>query len=213
MRIDIKKLRKNFADKQIFSIDAFSFESGLIHGIIGANGTGKTTLLRILSGVEPHYQGDVFYDEKRLEIALQKNITFLSQSPYMMNRTVLENIAYPLKIRKIPKSVISDKAEEAMKLMKVKDLSHRNATSLSTGETQKVALARALIIEPKLLLLDEPTANIDPESMLIIEEVLQKYNELTECTIISVTHNVEQAKRFCQKIIKMADGDVKEWVI
>ena len=213
MKIDIIKLQKRYADKLIFNIDAFSFESGLIHGIIGANGTGKTTLLRILSGVEPNFQGDVLYDEKQMDNTQQKNITFLSQSPYMMNRTVFENIAYPLKIRKIPKVVIAEKTEALMKLMKVSDLAQRNATSLSTGETQKVALARALIIEPKLLLLDEPTANIDPDSMLIIEEVLQKYNAQTECTIISVTHNVEQAKRFCQKIIKMADGDVKDWTI
>lgn len=213
MRIDIQKVQKSYADKQIFSIDAFSFERGLIHGIIGANGTGKTTLLRILSGVEPHYQGDVLYDKKRMTHTLQKNITFLSQSPYMMNRTVFENIAYPLKIRKIPKAVITEKADAVMTLMKINDLAHRNATSLSTGETQKVALARALIIEPKLLLLDEPTANIDPESMLIIEDVLQKYNTQTKCTIISVTHNVEQAKRFCHRIIKMAEGGVQVWEI
>lgn len=213
MRIDINKLQKNYVGKQIFSIDTFSFESGLIHGIIGANGTGKTTLLRILSGIEPHYQGDVFYDMKQMESKLQKNITFLSQSPYMMNRTVLENIAYPLKIRGVSKTTLLEKVETAMKIMQVSSLAQRNATSLSTGETQKVALARALIIEPKLLLLDEPTANIDPESMLIIEDVLQKYNAQTKCTIISVTHNVEQAKRFCHKIIKMADGNVKEWVI
>jgi tungstate transport system ATP-binding protein len=212
MRVDIKNLTKKFAQKSILNQEAYTFKSGNIYGIIGPNGVGKTTLLRILSGIDKQFDGDILYNNNTIDSKLQKSITLLSQNPYMLNRTVFENIVYPLKVRKTSKvvddSLMNEKVKEVLSLLKIESLANQNALLLSTGETQKVALARALVFEPKLLLLDEPTANIDPESMIVIEEVLQKYNEKHRCTIIAVTHNIEQASRFCTEVVKMTNGEL-----
>jgi tungstate transport system ATP-binding protein len=210
MRVELKNLNKKYAKKQILNLDAYTFESGKIYGIIGPNGAGKTTLLRMISGLDKSYEGSIVYNYDSLHEEIQKYVTLLSQHPYMMNRTVFDNIIYPLKVRKSTKEsstiLMQKKVVDIMSLLKIESLASQNALQLSTGETQKVALARALVFEPKLLLLDEPTANIDPESMLVIEDVLKRYNKEHLCTIIAVTHNIEQASRFCTDVVKMSDG-------
>lgn len=208
MNIKLQFLNKNFNEKNIFNIKIYEFKSANIHGIVGPNGGGKTTLLRIIAALDEDFTGIVSYDNSKYTQDLAQNITYLSQSPYMLSRSVYENIAYPLKIRKYSKIEIDKKVKEMLKLLNIEYLSDKKAIKLSAGEKQKVSLARGLIFDPDLVLLDEPTANIDPETVEIIENVIENYQKKTKSTIIIVTHNLSQALRFCDTISVLKNKEI-----
>jgi len=210
MKIKLQFLNKNFNNKTILSIRNYEFESGKIHGIIGPNGCGKTTLLRIIGGLDKSFSGEILYDDFEYNKDFEKMITYLSQNPYMLNRTVYENIAYPLKIRKYSKEEIKDKVNKMLDRLNIQELSEKKAVKLSAGEKQKVSLARGLVFNPKLILLDEPTANIDPNTVELIENILIDYQRLTKATILIVTHNLSQALRACNNIVILKNNDLLE---
>lgn len=203
MEIRIKNLKKSFDKKRILDIKDLKLEKGEITGIIGANGAGKTTLLNIIAGLDTDYTGDIKYDNLDLNRDLQKEISLVFQTPYLFKRSVYENIEYPLKIRKIDKEKRRELTLDIIERLEIKDLKDKFAHRLSGGESQKVALARSLIFKPRLLLLDEPTSNIDSDSIKIMErEILNFYRE-THGTVIIVTHNNEQSKRLADNIVEL----------
>lgn len=210
MDIILKNLRKVYNHKTVLDIKSLYLKEGKVYGIIGPNGAGKSTMLRIIAGLEEATMGKVFYDDKKLIDAVIKKITYMSQRPYLFRKSVTNNISYPLKLRKIEKEVVDKRVKEIMREFNVFDLKNQLATSLSGGESQKVALARALIFKPEVLLLDEPTANIDPNSIEIIEKAIMKRNKEKNMTTIIITHNMGQAKRLCDEIIFIKDGFIKE---
>jgi tungstate transport system ATP-binding protein len=209
MEINIKGLSKVYEERTVLNIESLLFESNKLYGIIGPNGAGKSTLLRIISGIEQNTSGEIYYNRCILNEQISKLITFMSQRHYLLKTSVFNNIAYPLKIRKQSKKTIESKVNEIMMELQLFDLRDQLATSLSGGEAQKVALARALIFEPQLLLLDEPTANIDPNSMKLIEKVILKRNNEKKGTTIMITHNMSQARRLCDEVIFMNKGEIE----
>lgn len=208
MKIDIIGLKKYYSDKIILDIESLNVEKGKITGLIGPNGSGKTTLLRIISGLDKDFNGIVKYDDRIISDDIYKKMTLVTQKPYLFKRKVYENIEYPLKIRKINKGICREKVEEIMIKFEIEDLRHKKGNLLSGGESQKVSLARAIVFEPELLLLDEPTSNIDPKSIKVMEREILRFNEETEGTVLMVTHNIEQAKRLCNRIVKLECGKV-----
>jgi len=128
----------------------------------------------------------------------------------LFNTTVYNNVAYGLKIRKIPKNEIEEKITKALKFVKLEGFEKRQAKRLSGGEQQRVALARALVLNTKLLLLDEPTANLDPKNAVIIEEIIATINRELKTSIVMATHNMFQAKSLPQRIALMANGKITE---
>ncbi|TCQ08077.1 tungstate transport system ATP-binding protein [Serpentinicella alkaliphila] len=208
MKIQLNQVNKNYGKEDIFSINEFEFKTNIINGIIGDNGSGKTTLLRMLSGLDRSYNGDILYNGRLYADSLIKDITYISQKPYMLKRSVFENLAYPLKIRGYSKDSIEGKVKTFLKKFGIEQLRNREAEVLSAGERQKVALARGIIFEPKLLLLDEPTANIDPETVEFLEEILMEYQQGTEVNIILVTHNINQAMRVCKQVSLLKDRNL-----
>lgn len=209
MEIMIRNLTKDYGDRTVLNIDSLLFENNKFYGIIGPNGAGKSTLLRIISGLEQYSAGDIWYDKCELHEKLYKDITYMSQRHYLMRTTVFHNIAYPLKLRKVPKNIIERKVNQIMQELQLEALKDQLATKLSGGESQRVALARALVFEPKLLLLDEPTANIDPEAMKLIENMILKRHSDKIGTTIMVTHNIGQAKRLCDEILMINQGKLE----
>ncbi|PKM96510.1 MAG: ABC transporter [Firmicutes bacterium HGW-Firmicutes-1] len=207
--MNIKGLSKVYEERTVLNIESLLFESNKLYGIIGPNGAGKSTLLRIISGIEQNTSGEIYYNRCILNEQISKLITFMSQRHYLLKTSVFNNIAYPLKIRKQSKKTIESKVNEIMMELQLFDLRDQLATSLSGGEAQKVALARALIFEPQLLLLDEPTANIDPNSMKLIEKVILKRNNEKKGTTIMITHNMSQARRLCDEVIFMNKGEIE----
>lgn len=207
MKIEIRGLKKNYGNKAILNIEQMSLDRGKIIGLSGVNGAGKTTLLRIIAGLDSHYQGLVTYDGRsQLNNQLRQQITYLSQKPYRMLGTVQENISYPLRLRKAEGKMIEKKVRTLLEELGIQELSHQQANSLSGGEAQKMALARALVFEPKLLLLDEPTASIDAQTIEQIETLLIKRNREHQTTMILISHNREQLTKICDSLIELEGG-------
>lgn len=178
--IKIKDLKKNFNKKKILNISKLIFKYGEISYLLGENGAGKSTLLNILARIDKDYQGRVDDSFKLDEISL------VDANPYMLKGDVYRNISYPLKIRKIKN--IEKCMIDLLNIFDLNTLKNKEASKLSSGETQKVAIVRALSFSPKLLMLDEPTANLDKAAKFELIEILKKYNEQGN-TIIVVTHD------------------------
>ena len=210
MRVDINKLTKKYGNRAVLDIENLTLKKGKITGIIGSNGCGKSTLLNIVSGLDREFGGDVQYDNQYLGREIIEKMTYVFQKPYLFKRSVYENICYPLNLRNIKPYEKEKIVLDIIKRLEIEELAEKRADLLSGGESQKVALARALVFEPKLLLLDEPTSNIDPESIKVIEREILNFNKETKATVVIVTHNMEQSKRLCHNILNLEQGKVVE---
>lgn len=208
MQISIRNLKKFYNDKLILDIEHLNFPNGKITGLVGPNGAGKSTLLNIISGLDQRYSGSVRYDNKNLDEDVLKKMTLVFQKSYLLRRSVYENIEYPLKIRNISKSRREKEVEAMLQKLDITTLRYKKAYLLSGGESQKVALARALIFRPQVLLLDEPTSNIDSDSIKIFEREIVNFNRETGATIIIITHNIRQAEQICDDVIYLEKGRV-----
>ncbi|MFZ5966383.1 MAG: energy-coupling factor ABC transporter ATP-binding protein [Bacillota bacterium] len=210
MKIRIDHLKKTYGSKNVVNIQGLEIEKGILLGIIGPNGAGKSTLIQLLGGLEEPTCGEIYYDGEKINEKKVKDITVVFQKPYLLRTTVFKNIAYPLIIRGYEKDIIEKMVSRMLEEMELVELKDRKAWTLSGGEAQKIALARALIYKPSLLLLDEPTANIDPSSMNLMERMIRKGNEEDGMTVIMVTHHIPQAKRLCSDLLFMNNGFVIE---
>jgi len=198
--IKIENLKKEYNDRTVVDVDQLTIPNNMIFGIVGGNGSGKSTLLKMIAELIPKTTGQV-------EINVEPNeLVYLFQKPHMFNTSVYNNIAYPLKFRKIDKDTIDEKVNQMIELFDLEHIKDQNALKLSGGESQKVNLARALVFEPKWILLDEPTANIDAKSTMQIEKILKSL----EMNMILVTHNLLQAQRLCEEVAVMSEGKVLE---
>ena len=208
MKIVLEKIKKYYGQKKILDIDYLEIPQGKITGITGPNGSGKSTMLNIISNIDCDYEGRVRFNDRIMDNNIRKDITLVFQKPYLFRRKVYENITYPLKLRNIDKNMQRNMALKVIKDLEIEDLIDKKGHKLSGGETQKVALARAMVFRPKLLLLDEPTSNIDPESTKIIEREILNFNKKTNSTLIIITHNIDQSKRLCDEIVYLNQGKV-----
>lgn len=206
MRIECKNLKKSYGDNLILDIPSFVIESGEFLGIVGENGCGKSTLLHILAGLEQDFQGEVSYDENRTVKEVQKEMTLVMQRPYMFSRSVRQNLMYPLKVRGMGSAEIKKKVKRSAEVFGLTELMEQRADRLSGGEMQKLNLARGLIFQPGLLMLDEPTANVDRAFTEKIEASLLEYYQEYRPTMILVTHAREQAGRLCSRVIRLERG-------
>lgn len=201
MNIVIKNLKKYYKDKLILDIPYLEIKKNEITGIVGENGCGKSTLLNIISGIDQNFSGKVYYDDKELNNEILKKITLVFQKPRLLNSIVYKNLSYPLSLRKIKKEDKKNEVEKILKLLEIESLKDKKATKLSGGEQQKVALARALMFKPKVLMLDEATSNIDCDYKKTIEKIIVNYNTNENNTIILVSHDKEQIKSLCDSVI------------
>lgn len=208
MKILMQNIRKSYSEKLVLNIEKLEFKKGKITGIIGPNGCGKTTLLHIIAGLDREFSGIVKYNGKLINKNIYNEMTLATQKPYLFKRTVKDNIAYPLKLRNYKKEEIKKETGKIIKQFEIEELKNKKAHLLSGGESQKVNLARAMVFKPKLLLLDEPTSNIDPESIKIMEREILRFNKETKGTILIVTHNMEQSRRLCDHIVYLDEGKV-----
>lgn len=210
MNIKVNSLSKIYGNRKVLDIDALEIKRGTLCGILGPNGAGKSTLVKILSGLEVQTNGDIYYEDYEKNYIPYKNITMVFQKPYLLRTSVYNNVAYPMKIRNYDKDKIEKRSKELLEELGLEELRDQKAWKLSGGETQKVALARALSFNPEVLLLDEPTSNIDTLSVATIEKIIKKINKKDKTTVIIITHNIQQAKRICSDIIFMNKGKIIE---
>jgi len=212
--VELKGITKNFNETTVLDDVNLQIREGEILALLGPNGSGKTTLLKILAFLEEPSKGEVHFHGKKVTDKDVKRMrtenTMVFQKAVLFNTTVYGNVAYGLKVRKLPKKVIDEKVRKALKLVKLEGFEKRQARKLSGGEQQRVALARALVLNARLLLLDEPTADLDPKNVSIIEEVIATVNREAKTTIVMATHNMFQAKNLPYRIALITNGKVRE---
>ena len=209
MNIQLRGIKKYYGDNKVLDIDELGIEKGKITGFTGPNGCGKTTLLNIIAGLDKKFLGEVLYNYNSLNKEVKETMTIVFQKPYLLKRTVYENIEYPLRLRNITKKESRERVLSVMENLEITDLTDKKGPRLSGGESQKVALARALVFRPRLLLLDEPTSNIDPEYIVTMEKAILQFNQENKGTILIVTHNIEQSERLCHDVISMRRGKIE----
>ncbi len=213
--LEIKNLSKVY-DKEVLKIEQLSFRRGRIYGIIGPSGAGKSTFLRLVNLLEPPTTGDIYFKGEAMSMngragtPVRREMTMVFQKPLLFKTSVSENVAYGLKARRFSKEEIKARVETLLEKVGLKELAGRYAGTLSGGEAQRVALARAVAFEPAFLLLDEPTANLDPSNVELIERLILDLNRDKGMTIIMVTHNIFQARRIAQEVIFLHEGRIVE---
>jgi tungstate transport system ATP-binding protein len=216
--IEVQNLFKEYSGRQVLKDVSFTVNNGEIFVLIGPNGAGKSTLLRILDLLEEPTSGRVLFNGQLVDyssrasknkVALRRRIGMVFQRTVLFNMSVFDNVAYPLKVRGESEHIIGQKVKEALELVRLSGFEHKNALALSGGEAQRVSIAQALVAEPELLLLDEPTANLDPRNVSIIEEILFRVNSERKTTIIMTTHNMLQAENLAHRIAIINGGRIE----
>lgn len=215
MSVEVREVSKKYSESLVLDRVSFKVKKGEFFAIVGPSGSGKTTLLRIIGLIDFPTSGLVLFnneivDYEKDNLNLRRKIGLVFQQPILFNMSVFDNIAYPLKIRGYDKDYIKNRVEEVMKLLRIENLRGKNALKLSGGEAQRVALAQSIVYEPNLLLLDEPTSNLDPKNTSIIEEVLLRINDEKNTTIIMATHNVSQVEKLADRIVVLSMGRVEK---
>lgn len=210
----IRNLTKVYNGKKVLDIEELELEAGKITGIIGPSGAGKSTLLYILNGLEKATSGEVVFDGKDLaggaDLETRRQMSMVFQKPTVFNTSVYENVAYSLKLRGMDKALVRNRVLEIASFVGLEDKLKQKAVTLSGGEAQRLSLARAIIHRPKVLLLDEPTANLDPANVAMIEKLISHIKSEYKTSIVIVTHNMFQAKRLSDNVAFLLNGNVVE---
>lgn len=209
MKVTLEKITKKFGSTVAVNDFSVTLPDGHLICLLGPSGCGKSTILNMLCGITKVTTGHIYFDNDEVTNLPpdQRNIGMVFQNYALYpHLTVLENIAFPLEIKKIPKKERLERAEEIAKLVHVDMLLKRYPGELSGGQQQRVAIARALIKNPKLLLMDEPLSNLDARLRLEMREEIRRIQVETGVTTIFVTHDQEEAMAISDSIILMKDG-------
>jgi tungstate transport system ATP-binding protein len=210
----LNQVTKQYNHRRVLEVDHLDIWRDEILALVGPSGSGKSTLLRLLNFLEPPSSGAIrfldteFSPGKSMSLELRRRVTTVFQRPILLNSSVWANINYGLRLRGERDS--AGRIEKALEQVGLGQLGHQRARTLSGGEAQRVALARAIVLQPDVLLLDEPTANLDPYNVGLIEEIMQTLNRERGTTLILVTHNVFQAKRLAQRVALLLEGQIVE---
>ena len=183
-------IRKTYKGRLVLDMPSLDLEVGKVYSIVGANGSGKSTFAKILAGITDADEGE----------GALADVGYMAQKSYAFNMSLEKNIL-----------INGDDKERCKKLMEVLNISHlacNKAKTLSGGETAKMALARIMMKDYKVLILDEPTAAMDRESVSLAEELIKEYCKQTQCVTILITHSLEQARRMSDEIIEIDYGKI-----
>lgn len=217
--LEISNLSKVYGNKILFSAlnnISFSIEEGEFVGIMGPSGSGKTTLLNMISTVDKPTSGEIIIKNKNPlklqgdELALfrRRELGFVFQDFNLLDTlTVGENIVLPLTLDGIPVKKQDDELNRISKILGIEDLLNKRTFEISGGESQRTAIARALIHNPTLVLADEPTGNLDSKAAKIVMELFEQVNKKERVTTIMVTHDPLSAS-YCSRILFIKDGAI-----
>jgi tungstate transport system ATP-binding protein len=209
----LRSVTKRYGSNVAVEIDSLTIDSGRLYTLTGANGAGKSTLLGILAFLTPPTSGDLFYAGERIDWKSdilrkrRRKVTLLHQSPYLFGGTVFRNVAYGLKARGIAGDAEQRVVDRALQTVALEGFHDRDARELSGGEAQRVAMARALALDPEVLLLDEPFANIDRETAGLLEAVIASLPS-RGTTVVMTTHDPDHPFRLNGGSIALEGGKV-----
>lgn len=218
--IEVRSVTKTYGKKKnVFkALDAVSFTipDGASVAILGKSGSGKSTLMHVMSGLDRPEKGSIVIDGKNIltfkprqsDAFRSREMSFIFQSFFVEGReTCYENVSLSLETAGVPYGERKERIEEALSAVDLGDKIKSKAKDLSGGQKQRLAIARAIVGEPKILFADEPTGNLDSMTSKIIENLLFSYQKNNNATLIIVTHDEELASR-CEQIIRIKDGQI-----
>ncbi|MBI4186807.1 MAG: ABC transporter ATP-binding protein [Chloroflexi bacterium] len=212
--IETVNLCQRYGGQYVLKDVNLKVDRGEVFGLIGPTGAGKTTLLRLIDLIDTPSSGKIYFDgvdtaaSGKLRFELRRRMAFVLQKPVVFNASVYDNVACGLRWRRVGKRATRQKVEDMLEMVGLSAYKDRNARSLSGGEAQRVAIARAMVVEPEVLLLDEPTANLDPVSAATVEELIARIIERRAVTVVMTTHDMSQGQRLADRIGVLMDGSV-----
>ncbi len=208
--LSARDIVKKYGDRTVLSDVSLEVERKDSVALLGPNGSGKTTLLQILAGIQKPSSGKVFYRGHEVDKpeALRHNCTMVFQTPVMFKASVNYNVSFGLRLRHSTANEIRERVQGALRKVEMEGYNERSATELSGGEQQRVSIARALALEPEILLLDEPTSNLDPRSVATVERILETIRQDGSVTTILATHRIDQAERICDEVALLVEGRI-----
>jgi tungstate transport system ATP-binding protein len=210
----LRGVSKVYNGRQTLALEELEIGRSEILALVGPSGAGKSTLLRLLNFLETPTAGTIGFEEQeygpgqRVPLTVRRRVTTVFQRPVLLQRTVEANVAYGLRLRR--QKELMERVERTLQEVGLANMARAQARTLSGGEAQRVALARAIILEPDALLLDEPTANLDPYNVGLIEQIVRRRNQERGTTFVLVTHNVFQAHRLATRVALLLDGRIVE---
>jgi tungstate transport system ATP-binding protein len=208
---ELRDLAKGYGGRTVLHVPRLQVAAGRTLAVIGPSGAGKSTLLRLLNFLEPPDGGELRFFGAPVPpagppLATRRAVTTVFQRPLLLDASVWDNVAYGLRIRRQYRPALVAGAIERVGL---RALARAPGRALSGGEQQRVALARAMVLRPQVLLLDEPTANLDPENVAIIEAIVGEQRQ-AGVTVVIVTHNLFQARRLADDAALLIGGALVE---
>lgn len=200
--------------RDVLKVDSLEIQRGETLAVVGPNGAGKSTLLFALARLVRPARGEIIYEGKSLkqwnELDYRRKISFVFQSPLLMDMTVEQNVALGLKFRGVPKEETRARVGKWMEQLGVNSLAKRRAGQLSGGEAQRVSLARAFVLEPELLLLDEPFSALDPPTRSKLLDDLSTLLKTDRRTALFVTHNLDEAAKLSHRMAVIVMGVLRQ---
>jgi len=212
--LEIVNLCQRYGEQDILKNINLKVDKGEVFALIGPTGAGKTTILRLLNLLDLPASGRIYFDgtdtnqSARLRLEMRRRMAFVFQKPVVFDMSVYDNIACGLKWRRMVKSHISQKVDSILEMVALSDYKDRKARTLSGGEAQRVAIASAIVSGPELLLLDEPSANLDPVSAARIETLITDIIHQYSTTIIIATHDMPQGQRLADRVGVLSNGEI-----
>ncbi|HOO56366.1 MAG TPA: ATP-binding cassette domain-containing protein [bacterium] len=208
---DLRDVALGYNDRFVVETGRVEFECGGLYLFTGPNGCGKTTLLRAMNGFIKPLRGKIYFDGKDIFeltdlVPPRRRMTYLAQKPVLFRTTVLGNVMFGLRVRGMRKPEAARAAAAALEKVGLGGMAGRNARTLSGGEAQLTALARALVLEPEVLLLDEPTGNVDVGNTDRIESLIKEACDGSGITIVLSTHNAGFAERLGGTVMRLENG-------
>lgn len=210
----VRGLSKRYAGHSVFEQLDLSVEVGETLAVIGASGCGKTTLLKILAGLEPADGGTIHINGRALDDRppQARGAVYLYQEPLLFpHLNVFENIAFGLRVRKVPTATLHNEVDTLLTELAMSDFAHRDPASLSGGQRQRVAFARALVVRPALLLLDEPFSNLDPQARAAMQQLCKRLCAAYGSTVLFVTHDLKEALIMGTRYARLAAGHYQSY--
>ena len=192
--MNVPAFSKTYDGVKVLNFPGMSFEKGRIYAILGANGSGKSTFAKILSGMLPS-------DQKKT-VRLGSGLGYLPQKNYAFRMSVRDNLML--------NGTDATRADALLDALQIRHLQHKKADRLSGGETARMALARIMMKSYNVLILDEPTAAMDIETTILSEKLIQQYVQETGCTLLMITHSLQQAKRIADELLFFHEGMLLE---
>jgi tungstate transport system ATP-binding protein len=210
LQLRASNISKSYHGDRVLRNASYSFNKSGVYVLTGPNGSGKSTFLRICVLLEEPDSGEINFlsDGKLLmnDIAMRRRITLLLPKIGVFNTSVFKNVAYGLKIRGYKSDGIKEKVDKALDFVELTHKKYQKAITLSSGETQRLGIARALVIDPEILFLDEPTASIDQKNTEIVEDIILRMKNYRKTTVIMTTHDMQQARKLADYLMVMNNG-------